>query len=380
MHSKLSDYLTATLKHHGAISVHDYMDICLNHPNHGFYQAGKAIGASGSFITAPEISQIFGEILGLWVANIWQNMGHPEKFHLVEFGGGHGTLMKDMLRVQKHLPAMHAACHVHMVETSPNLSDKQAKTLEEYHFDRPIFWHKDCTTLPDDAPCIFVGNEFFDALPVHHIQYHDGAWYERQICLQDDGLLGFTLHDEPTKPPQNHLLIDDAKEGDIIEFSPLSMAIMHQICMRIQQQRGAAIFVDYGYAMPCFGESLQAVKNHQIMDIFDTPGECDLSAHVDFGALAHIVGQFDNLKLVPLISQGMFLSNLGIKERAEQLKQMLSNDAPKEEIDSAVHRLIHKDEMGELFKVFSFGSRNINIPFDAQDQLWQKGFQPNKEG
>lgn len=373
MQSPLMDHILALIKHHGAISVHDYMDICLNHPTHGYYRKSKPIGSDGGFITAPEISQIFGEIIGLWAASVWQNMGHPEKFHLIEFGGGYGTLMKDMLRVQKLIPAMRAACHIHMIESSPTLSDIQAQTLNELHFDQPVFWHKDISTLPDDAPCIFIGNEFFDALPVHHIQYQQGRWYERQVNIDDQGL-HFTLHDEALQPPQTHMLVDEAKDGDIIEFSPLSLAITHQICEYLQRQRGAAIFIDYGYATPCFGESLQAVKDHQKTDVFETPGACDLSAHVDFGALGQIVGQYKNLQLVPLITQGMFLSNLGIKERAEQIKQMLSNDAPKQEVDSAVHRLIHKDEMGELFKVFSFGSRNINLPFDKHDTLWQKGF------
>lgn len=373
MSPKLMDHIFALIKHHGAISVHDYMDICLNHPSSGFYQRPKPMGKSGNFITAPEISQIFGEILGLWAASVWQNMGHPEKFHLVEFGGGYGTLMKDMLRVQKLIPAMRAACHIHMIETSPALSDIQAKTLDEQHFERPIFWHKDISTLPDDAPYIFVGNEFFDALPVHHIQYQQGKWYERQVSANQDGLR-FTLHDEPLQPPQTHLLTDQAEDGDIIEFSPLSLATVHQICEYLQKQCGAAIFIDYGYATPCFGESLQAVKDHQSVDIFEIPGSCDLSAHVDFGALGQIVGQYESLQLVPLITQGMFLSNLGICERAEQIKQMLSNDAPKQELDSAVNRLIHKDQMGELFKVFSFGTRDINLPFDKHDSLWQKGF------
>ncbi len=373
MPSQLTDHLFALIKHHGAISVHDYMDICLNHPNSGFYQKLRPIGKDGGFITAPEISQIFGEILGLWAASVWQNMGHPEKFHLVEFGGGYGTLMKDMLRVQKLIPAMRAACHIHMVETSPALSDIQAKALNAQGFERPIFWHKDISSLPDDAPCIFVGNEFFDALPVHHIQYQQGRWYERQVSINDKKLC-FTLHDEALQPPQTHMLVDTAKEGDIIEFSPLSLTITHQICEYLQRQHGAAIFIDYGYAMPCFGESLQAVKNHQKVDVFETPGLCDLSAHVDFGALGQIVGQYNNLQLVPLITQGMFLSNLGIFERAEQIKQVLSNDTPKQELESAVNRLTHKDEMGELFKVFSFGSRDINLPFDKHDSLWQKGF------
>lgn len=370
MSAALKDYLIGLIKHRGAIAVSEYMELCLIHPQYGYYNQPKPIGRKGDFVTAPEVSQMFGELIGLWVANIWHNMGQPNKLYLVELGGGYGTLMADMLRAGRVVPGLHDALNVHMVEVSDRLSQIQKEKLEPLGYHIPLHWHKELSDLPDDAPIIFIGNEFFDALPVHHLQKQLDSWYERRIGLDEQDNLIFTLSADSIEPPATHPAVDDAKDGDILEFSTLSLSLMMQIAERINKQNGAALFADYGYAFPHTGESLQAVQAHRYVDILAYPGESDLTAHVDFGALAQVAYNHD-VKILPLLAQAMFLNSLGIKERAQSLK----NNAPQEvieAIDSQLHRLTDTKQMGNLFKIFMLGNRNIPMPFDQQDEIWGK--------
>ncbi len=376
MANELKNYLTGLIKHQGDLPISEYMRICLYHPRYGYYNQENPIGRSGDFITAPEISQIFGEIIGLWAANIWHNMGSPKRFYLVELGGGYGSLMADMLRAQKIVPHMHEALEVHMVETSEKLSQKQKQKIEALAYDIPCFWHKDIKTLPDDAPVLFIGNEFFDALPVHHIQKKNESWHERCVGLDIADELIFTLSEESLQPPATHPLIDDAKEDDILEFSTDALALISQVAERIKKQRGACLFADYGYAYPHFGETLQAVKAHKFVDILENPGCADMTAHVDFGALAQTAFVHD-IKILPLLSQAAFLNILGIKQRAEALTQNADEQTQKA-IISQVERLTGEKQMGNLFKIFMCGSHDIPMPFDSQDELW--GREPKIEG
>ncbi len=373
MSSGLKEFLIGLIKHQGDLPISEYMRLCLYHPTYGYYNQQSPIGRKGDFITAPEVSQMFGEIIGLWVANIWHNMGNPKRLYLVEMGGGYATLMADMLRAQKIVPHMHKALEVHMVETSPSLTQIQKEKLTSLPYNLPFYWHKDISTLPQDAPLIFIGNEFFDALPVHHIQKKQESWHERCIGLDTAGNFMITLSEDSLIPPATHPLIDEAKEGDILEFSTDALAIMSQIAERIRQQKGACLFADYGYAYPHFGESLQAIKNHQFVDILENPGLTDLTAHVDFGALAQL-SYLHHVKILPLLSQGAFLTTLGIKERAKALKK----DAPpavREAIDSQLHRLTDKKQMGNLFKIFMCAHPDIPMPFDSRDEIWGKDIQ-----
>lgn len=377
MSGTLKDYLKGLIKHRGAIAVSEYMELCLTHPQYGYYSRHQPIGRKGDFVTAPEVSQMFGELIGLWVANIWHNMGKPNKLYLAELGGGYGTLMADMLRAQRVVPGLHDALEIYMVEISDHLSQIQKEKLKNLGYDIPLYWHKDFCTIPDDAPIIFVGNEFFDALPVHHLQMQLDSWYERRIGLDENDNLIFTLSRESVDPPTTHPAVDDAKDGDILEFSTLGLSLMMQIAERINKQNGAALFADYGYAFPHTGESLQAVKEHQYVDVLAYPGECDLTAHVDFGALAQVAYNH-NVKILPLLAQAMFLNSLGITERAQSLK----NNAPQaiiDAIDSQLHRLTDAKQMGNLFKIFMLGNRNLPMPFDQQDEIWGKELQLGSE-
>ncbi len=366
----LKEHLIGLIKHQGDLPVSEYMRLCLYHPTYGYYNQKSPIGRSGDFITAPEVSQMFGEIIGLWVANIWHNMGNPKRLLLVELGGGYGSLMADMLRAQNIVADMHKALEVHMVETSPALSALQQQKLEKLGYDIPRFWHKDIKDIPTDAPVIFIGNEFFDALPVHHIQKKNESWYERCIGLDVADNFIFTLSEESLNPPATHPLIDEAKDGDILEFSTDALAIISQIAERIKTQKGACLFADYGYAYPHFGETLQAVKNHEFVDVLAHVGEADITAHVDFGSLAQVAFLHD-VKILPLLSQGAFLNILGISERSKALKQ----NAPSEvcaAIDSQIERLTGEKQMGNLFKIFMCGHRELAMPFDSQDEIWGK--------
>lgn len=368
MPSNLKEYLIEILEEKESIPIHDYMALCLQHPEFGYYQKKEALGRKGDFITAPEISQSFGEIIGSYCAYIWQILGEPSQFHLIELGGGYGTLMSDILHVIKKYPAMMESFHIHMVETSPVMIARQKKAFEKY--DLPIFWHKDLDQLPKDAPCMFLGNEFFDALPVRQLQKEGGFWYERHMQLNKQNEFEFCLGNRPVCPPETHLLADDAKDGHMIEYSPLSLKFLDQMARHLQKQTGVGLFMDYGYIFPTFGESLQAIKNHEYVDIFAYPGESDLTAHVDFGALGQVIGGYSKeLKLLPPMSQGDFLLQLGIMQRGEALKASLSSQEEKDLLDSAIHRLTDKDEMGGIFKIFAFGHRSLKLPFDWEDQI-----------
>ncbi len=366
----LKEYLIGLIKHQGDLPISEYMRLCLYHPTYGYYNQPEPIGRSGDFITAPEVSQMFGEIIGLWAANIWHNMGNPSRLYLVELGGGYGTLMADMLRAQNIVKDMHKALEVHMIETSPSLSALQKEKLESLGYDIPLYWHKDIKNIPTDAPILFIGNEFFDALPVHHIQKKNESWYERCIGLDIANDFIFTLSEESLSPPATHPLIDEATEDNILEFSTDALAIMGQIAERIKKQKGACLFADYGYAYPHFGETLQAVKKHEFVDIFHDIGQADITAHVDFGALAQTAFCHD-IKILPLLSQAAFLNILGIKERSEALKNNVSTEIC-EAIDSQLHRLTDEKQMGNLFKIFMCGHKDLPMPFDSQDEIWGK--------
>ncbi len=370
MHNRLKNHLIGLIKHQGDLPISEYMRLCLYHPTYGYYNQKAPIGRQGDFITAPEISQMFGEIVGLWAANIWHNMGNPSKLYLVELGGGYGTLMADMLRAQNIVKDMHKALEVHMIETSPSLTQIQKEKLTSLAYDIPLHWHKDISNLPQDAFLIFIGNEFFDALPVHHIQKKQESWYERCVTLDKADNLMLTLSDESFTPPATHPLIDEAKEDDILEFSTDALALMSQIAERIKKQKGACLFADYGYAYPHFGETLQGIKEHEFVDILQNPGQVDITAHVDFGSLAQIAYVHD-VKILPLLSQAAFLNILGIKERAEALKQKAPAEVI-EAIDSQLHRLTGEKQMGNLFKIFMCGSADIPMPFDSYDEIWGK--------
>lgn len=347
----LLDILRRRIAAEGPISVAAYMGECLLHPEHGYYRSQEAIGLGGDFTTAPEISQMFGELLGLWAADYWQRIGSPQHCYLVELGPGRGTLMRDALRAARALPAFRAAASPVLVEASQRMIDIQRKTLTGENPE----WLATVSALPPDAPLIVLANEFLDALPVRQFQRgDDAAWHERCVGLAEDGAtLQFQL--DPRAVPLDDILpasLRDAPSGAIVESSPAVRAVASEISARLLAQGGAALFIDYGYDRPGLGETLQAVRRHAYADPLAEPGLADLTAHVDFLALAASARAAGATVHGP-VGQGIFLQNLGIGKRAERLRQS-GTTAQRSDIDVALQRLTAPEAMGTLFKAIAF--------------------------
>ncbi len=332
----LEGLIKKRIREHGAISVADYMAMCLTHPEYGYYMRRDPLGVSGDFTTAPEISQIFGELLGLWLGAQWQKQGKPEAA-LVEFGPGRGTLMADILRVTKKIAGFHEAVSVHLVEASPVLKQKQWKMLAGKH--PSISWHDDLSQLPE-LPLFFVANEFFDALPVQQFIGNE----ERKIGVDENDVLVF--------------LPLAADPQSIIEKSPASLDVMRKLVAEIAGKGGAGIIVDYGYSGGSAGDSLQAVKAHAYHDVLEAAGEADITAHVDFDALAD-VARAGGASVFGALPQGKFLLQIGASQRLMNLCAS-ANESQKKELMSGFERLISHDQMGELFKVLAV------LPKDAE--------------
>lgn len=334
----------------GPISVADYMAECLLHPKFGYYTTRDPLGAAGDFTTAPEISQMFGELIGLSLAQSWIDQGAPAAFILAEAGPGRGTLMADILRATRAVPGFHAALQLHLVEASPTLRAAQAERLEGYN---PT-WHESFASLPEGLPFYFVANEFFDALPIRQFVRDGDSWRERRVIAQD-GTLGFGLAGPAPQEALNHRL-KDTKDGDLVEICPAAPAIALDIGQRIAEQGGAAILVDYG-DWRSLGDTLQALRNHTHTDPLTDPGQADLTAHVDFEAIAKAAP----CKHTRLSTQGVFLERLGITPRAQALAKKLQG-AELENLVAAHRRLTHPAEMGTLFKVIGLYPEGNNPP------------------
>ncbi|ASP20201.1 putative S-adenosyl-L-methionine-dependent methyltransferase [Antarctobacter heliothermus] len=339
MTTPLADILARQIATTGPMTLADYMAACLMHPQYGYYSTRDPLGAGGDFTTAPEISQMFGELLGLSLAQCWLDQGAPTPFILAELGPGRGTLMADILRATARVPGFHAAARLHLVETSPSLRAEQAKRLPQ------ATWHDAVQTLPD-GPLFLVANEFFDALPVRQFQRDGEDWRERVVGLHDDHLvLGLAA---PAPQPGLIHRQDDTKDGDLVETCAPGQAIVAVLGARIATQGGIALLIDYG-DWRSLGDTLQALKGHAPIDPFAQPGESDLTTHVDFEALARAAAPAAHTLLTP---QGVFLERLGITQRAQALAKSLSGPALDSHI-AAHRRLTHPDEMGSLFKTLA---------------------------
>ncbi|MGJ8621514.1 MAG: class I SAM-dependent methyltransferase [Yoonia sp.] len=344
----LGDLLAARIARTGPISLADYMADCLMHPEHGYYATRDPLGQAGDFITAPEISQMFGELIGLALAQAWLDQGSPAQISLAELGPGRGTLMADALRATQAVPGFHAALTVHFVETSPVLRAAQAKAVPDAQ------WHNDVTTLPA-APLYLIANEFFDALPIRQFVRAGDGWHERMVGLTE-GQLSLGLSPAAPIATLEHRLADTA-DGDLVEHCPALSGITQTIGDTIGTYGGAALIIDYG-DWASQGDTLQALRGHKHADPLTDPGQCDLTAHVDFAAIAD---HATPAKFTRLCTQGMFLERLGITARAQALAKHLSGDALKDHI--AAHRsLTHPAEMGDLFKVMGLYPASATPP------------------
>ncbi|MCZ6886330.1 MAG: class I SAM-dependent methyltransferase [Alphaproteobacteria bacterium] len=330
----------------GPISVSRFMELALGHPRYGYYMNRDPLGAKGDFITAPEVSQMMGEIIGLWAVVVWQAMGTPNPFVLAELGPGRGTLMADALRAGAIKAGFVEAARVHLVETSPLLRARQADVLGIFE---PTFLDTAMDLPP--GPMIVIANEFFDALPVRQLVATKDGWVER--CVNSlpgtDGGFTFTTSaplETPLVPPN---LPKSGAAGTVIEVSPESCRIAAALASRLAQAPGAALIIDYGHAETAAGDTLQAVRGHKFADPLANPGEADLTAHVDFAALAR-AARARGAEIHGPVSQGRFLIALGIAQRAERLKAG-ATPALRDAIEAALKRLIAPSEMGNLFKV-----------------------------
>jgi SAM-dependent MidA family methyltransferase len=345
----LKSRITELIEAQGPMSVAQFMTMALLDPREGYYATRDPFGAGGDFTTAPEISQMFGEMVGLWLVQAWADQGSPKNPRLVELGAGRGTLMADILRVAKVAPEFTADLDVVLVEASPALQEIQADKLRGLGAD--ISWQHQFDDSLADRPLFLVANEFFDALPLRQYVKTDRGWCERMVTVAD-GELTFAL--APVPVPSSAIPADraGAPDGGVYEASPAAAALAEDVAGIVASRGGAALMIDYGYGEASgFSETLQAVSGHRFADALAEPGEDDISAHVDFAALAQ-AGRRGGAAVFGPATQGLFLANIGIVERAEQLMKANAGEAGK--LLAAVERLIGNDQMGKLFKVLAF--------------------------
>lgn len=340
----LAEGLVRLIAAEGPISLARYMQECLGHPEYGYYRRGDPFGAAGDFVTAPEVSQIFGELIGLWFAERWDAMGRPHGINLVELGPGRGTLMADLLRALDVMPALPRTTNLHLVESNETLRAVQVGRLA-------ADWHEDFESVPD-GPLFVVANEFFDALPIQQYVKTEQGWAERLVTWEKDGFaLTLGASGEAPAAALPHSVGRAAEVGSVLEICPEADRLGAAIGRRIAAHGGAALIIDYGYLETAFGESLQAVRRHQPVDLFHRPGQSDLTAHVNFARLADAFERGGALPVGP-VTQGRFLFSLGIEVRAALLARR-ANPRQAKDIDAAVRRLTAPDMMGELFKVLA---------------------------
>jgi len=347
----LRDLLARRIAITGPMSLSEYMADCLLHPDHGYYATRDPLGAGGDFTTAPEISQMFGELLGLCLAQAWLDQGAPTPFVLAEAGPGRGTLMADIWRATRGVPGFHAAACIHLIEISPVLRDAQAAALQG----APVTWCASVDALPDDAPLFLIANEFFDALPIRQFQRHPNGWREVVVGLKDKGLIAALTDPAPLGDLEHRLA--DTHDGDVVETCAAARPVMDAISARIVANGGAAIIIDYG-AWRSTGDTFQALENHAYADPFANPGHADLTAHVDFEALAQAAPALNHSALTP---QGDLLKALGIDARAARLAQGMADSARESHL-AAYHRLTDATEMGTLFKALAFVAPGTSLP------------------
>lgn len=354
----LEERLIDLIKLKGPISVADYMADALGHPHDGYYMSQKPLGAEGDFTTAPEISQIFGELIGIWLIEQWRAMGSPEEFNLIELGPGRGVLMEDILRATRVRPAFAKGAQLWLLETSGRLRVEQQRRLKPTELS-PL-WADEFADIPA-APSLIIANEFLDCLPIHQFQRVERGWRERMIGVNEEtGKLDFVLGKTP--PPASFGLPadDESEPGDIFEISFAAKEFVSDISTFLTAHTGAALFIDYGHLASGLGDTLQAVRGHQFWPPLASPGRADLTAHVDFGALSDVALEHGAI-VHGTTSQGRFLNRLGLGLRAE----MLCKDKPEAEqhtIRAGADRISAPDQMGEIFKVMCISSPSHPAP------------------
>jgi len=350
----LARHLRRLIAVDGPIPVSRFMAEALGHPEHGYYMTRDPLGADGDFVTAPEVSQMFGELIGLWCAETWRAMGAPARVLLAELGPGRGTLMTDALRAAAVLPDFLAAVEVHLVETSPALRTCQRQRLGA----RVTAWHDHVDRLPV-GPLLLIANEFFDALPIRQLQRTADGWHERLVSTGENDF-SFVLAPEPLPCALLSAAAAAAPVGSTIELAPGREGMMAAIAERLAREGGAALVIDYGHGGTGTGDTLQAVRRHAFAKVLADPGSADLTAHVDFQALREAAGGAGARVYGP-VPQGDFLLALGIDERAARLT---AGAAPEvgARIRQARERLVSAEQMGRLFKVLAVTAPSLPVP------------------
>ena len=368
--SRLRERLIAKIEAEGPISVAEYMTLCLLDPVDGYYPTRDPLGSDGDFITAPEISQMFGEVLGLWCIQSWQDMGRPETLQLVEYGPGRGIMMSDILRAAKLDSDFLKAVRVTLIEASSALEAVQAKTLKDAPC--PVSWASDIASV-EPGVTLIIGNEFLDCLPIRQFIQKDpfagaGGWQERMVTYEAEKLRFAVSPVAISETLQQSLPAaqSEAKMDELLEICPANAQILDQLKARFEENLGRALFIDYGPEATEFGDTLQALKRHEKVGVFSDPGNTDLTARVDFGALVELAHKIQ-LAVTPPVYQREFLSKLGLELRAVSLSR--AKPESKDKIGRQLHRLTAADEMGELFKAICFQSDGLMVPLGFRDIL-----------
>ncbi len=347
----------------GPLPFIDFMASCLTHPVHGYAVKGQRIGRYGDFITAPETSQIFGELIGLWMVDCWEKLGRPDRFRLIELGPGNGLLMQDALRAAAIRPAFGEAADIHLLETNSDLMASQSRRIGKAH------WHQRIDSLPSTGPLIVIANEFFDALPVRILRLTGEGWQERHVDWDQKQFIPIEARPQPRFPaiPGNGSERDQHKPdtayadtSHICEVRPAAEALLSNLIKRAADGGGYGLIIDYGYTKPPNRETIEAIRQHHYVDPLSQPGETDLAAHVDFAALSHSI-QNNRGRVYGPISQRQFLTALGLASRARMLLAH-ADQKQKEQIQSGLHRLMASSKMGLIFRVMGFSSPGLPTP------------------
>ncbi len=367
----LGEELRILIENNGPIPFDRFMELALAHPKYGYYLTRDPLGPAGDFVTAPEISQMFGELIGLWAAQVWAQMDRPACVKLIELGPGRGTMMADALRACRVMPDFLAAIEICMIETSPVLRDIQRQRLADVA--TPVEWYTALRDVPA-GPSIVIANEFFDALPVRHFIRTDDGWCEKLVGVDEQGRLFIGLD----QTPESSLRVA-ADVGEVLEIGAAAHSKMAELAERLVSFGGAALIIDYGHTQTSLGETVQALWRHEAVDPLEAPGECDITAHVDFASLTRASIAMGARVQGP-ITQATFLDRLGIYDRARSLLRSATS-AQADDIAHALERLTATERqrgagkqdapgMGALFKVLTVTSHDLPIP---------PGFEPHPE-
>ena len=343
----IKEKIKENIKKRGEISLSEFIDIAMNEPKYGYYIKQKPIGAKGDFITAPEISQIFGEIIGIWIKDYIQKLSLNKDLQIIDLGGGRGTLLKDISRVINNKNINYI-----FIDINSNLIEEQKKSIPNCkHF-------KNISEIPNQ-PSIFVGNEFLDVFPIKQFKRKGDVFQEIFITLKNDNFIFCTkqLEDISILKDINDYI---PKEADFFEINTKIEEKISEIAKFINKNGGISIFIDYGYTNS-YGNSLQAIKKHKCVDPLIFPGESDITSHVNFSHIIYLAKKY-GLNYFGPVSQRDFFLKMGAEIRLQSLKGSIKDKKDKENLENDLNRIIGKEEMGLLFKVIALSEKNKLIP------------------